>query len=107
MEITTTILGLELLQTERQNIRKMSIALDNTTVIKASTLRSSTSEHYLTDMFHQQLEQLIPAYTSPCTGCQVMMMSQATKTQMQQPRRPQPAARPHPHSSPYHFATPC
>ncbi len=57
-EIVATILGLELLRTERQNIRKASIALDNTATIQASTLRSSAPGRYLTDTFHRQLEQL-------------------------------------------------
>lgn len=57
-EIVATILGLELLRTERQCINKASIALDNTAAIQASTLHSSAPGCCLTDVFHRQLEKL-------------------------------------------------
>ena len=61
-EIVATILGVELLRTERQLVRRASIALDNTAAISASTLRTSAPGRYLTDIFHAHVKKLKDAH---------------------------------------------
>lgn len=62
MEIVATILGLQLLLTVHQRIRKASIALDNMAVIQATTLHSSAPGRYLTDIFHRYVDLVKKAH---------------------------------------------
>ncbi|RDX52174.1 hypothetical protein OH76DRAFT_1345663, partial [Lentinus brumalis] len=54
-EIVGTVLGAELLKTERYTPKHPSIALDSTSAIQASEITRPRPGHYLTDLFHTRI----------------------------------------------------
>ena len=61
-EIVGTILGAELLRTERDTPRHPSIALDSSAALQASEITRPRPGHYLTDLFHDRLEMAASAH---------------------------------------------
>ena len=61
-EIVGTILGTELLRTERGTPRQPSIALDSTAALQASETTRPRPGHYLTDLFHDRLDTVARAH---------------------------------------------
>ena len=65
-EIVGTILGAELLRTERGTPWQPLIALDSTAALQASETTRTRPGHYLTDLFHDRLETAARARMRTC-----------------------------------------
>lgn len=57
-EVVGALLALQLIRTGRRPGARISIRMDNVAVIQASTLRTSASGRYLTDLFHKRVRDL-------------------------------------------------